>query len=205
MSPLLNALTRWVELVANESAALDPLTRTRLASLAGRSIAVELKPPGETATLQFDTGSIRLSPGIVASPSVIVKGSPRAMAAVLLGTSTGRDAITIDGDEVLLSEFRGILRDFRPELFSPLEDLVGSNVAQTITGVVEIGLAALAAIGRSVGEEGGRLARDAARQRYLTIPQFEAFLDSVQALRIRIDRLVVRTDSVEKAQFNDHE
>jgi ubiquinone biosynthesis protein UbiJ len=205
VSPLLTALTRWVELLANESAQLDPLMRVRLGSLAGRSIAFELEPPGETATLHFDAGSIRLSPGVVASPSVIVKGSPRAMAAAFLGTNTGRDAITIDGDDVILSEFRSIVRDFRPEILSPLATIVGSDAAQTITGVVELGVATLVALGRSIRDEGGRFARDEARQRYLTVSQFDAFLKSVGALRIRIDRLVVRTDIVEGAQDGDHE
>lgn len=205
MSPLLTALTRWVELLANESAQLDPLMRARLDSLAGRSIAFELEPPGETATLHFDVGSIRLSPGFVASPSVIVKGSPSAMVAAFLGTNAGRDTITIDGDDVILGEFRSIVRDFRPDVLSPLEAIVGSDAAQTITGVVELGLATFAALGRSIREEGGRLARDGVRQRYLTVPQFDAFLESVAALRIRIDRLVVRTDIVERAQDGDHE
>jgi len=205
VSPLLNALARWVELLANGFAQLDPLMQVRLGSLAGRSIAFELEPPGETATLHFEARSIRLSPGLDASPSVILKGSPSAIVAAFLGRNAGRDAITIDGDEVILSEFRSIVRDFRPEILSPLETIVGSDSAQTITGIVELGLATLAALGRSIREEGGRLARGGASQRYLTVPQFDAFLESVGALRIRIDRLVVRTDIVEAAQDGQHE
>ena len=205
MSLLLTALTRWVELLANEATQLDPLMRTRLGALSGRSIAFELQPPGETATLHFDAGSIRLSPGRVGSHSVVVKGSPSAMAAAFLGANAGRDAITIDGDEVILGEFRSIVRDFRPEVLSPLETFVGPDVAQAITGAVELGLTTLAALGRSIREEGGRLARDGVGQRYLTVPKFDAFLESVAALRIRIDRLVVRTEIVESARDGDHE
>ena len=165
MSPLLTVLTRWVELLANEAAQLDPLMRARLRSLAGHSITFELEPPGETATLHFDAGSIRLNAEFVASPSVIVKGSPSAMAAAFLGTNASRDAITIDGDEVILGKFRSILRDFRPEVISPLVDIVGKDAAETITGAVELGLTTLAALGRTIREEGGRLARDGVRQR----------------------------------------
>ena len=72
-----------------------------------------------------------------------------------------------------------------------------------MTSVFELGFAALSAIGRSLGDEGGRLAREGARQKYLTAPEFDAFLASIQALRIRVDRLKVRTDVVEHERGRD--
>ncbi len=197
MSPFATLLTRWVETLANESAGLDSLTRTRLRALAGRSIAIEIDPPGETTTLHFDNDSIRLSQGLPDKPTVMVRGTPIALASAFLG-SGGRGGLTIDGDDVILSQFRSIVRDFRPEAFAPLEDLVGKQAAQSITNVLEFGFSALAAIGRSLGDEGGRLAREGARHRYLTAPEFESFLASIQTLRVRVDRLTARTEIVER-------
>lgn len=197
MSPFATLLTRWVETLANESASLDSLTRTRLRALSGRSIAIEIDPPGETTTLHFGDGSIRLSRGPAEAPTVLVRGTPIALAAAFLG-GAGRGGLTIDGDDVVLSQFRSIVRDFRPEMFAPLENLVGKEAARSITNVLEIGFSALAAIGRSLGDEGGRLAREGARHRYLTDPEFESFLASIQALRVRVDRLTARTEIVER-------
>jgi ubiquinone biosynthesis accessory factor UbiJ len=197
VSPFATLLTRWVETLANESANLDSLTRTRLRALAGRSIAIVVDPPGETTTLRFDDESIRLSPGAADAPSVIVRGAPMALAGAFLGGGA-RGGLSIDGDEVVLSQFRSIVRDFRPDVLSPLENLVGRDAAQSIANVFEVGLSALAAIGRSLGDEGTRLAKEGARQRYLTASEFDAFIGSMQALRIRFGRLAARTEIVER-------
>ena len=197
MSPFATLLSRWVETLANESANLDSLTRTRLRALAGRSIAVVIDPPGETTTLQFGDDSIRVNPGPTDTPSVIVRGAPIALAAAFLGNG-GRGGLSIDGDEVVLSQFRSIVRDFRPDVLSPLENLVGRDAAQSLANVFELGFSALAAMGRSLGDEGTRLAKEGARQRYLTASEFEAFIVSMQDLRVRVDRLAARTEIVER-------
>ncbi len=197
MSPFATVLTRWVETLANESANLDSLTRTRLRALSGRSIAIVIDPPGETITLQFGDESIHLNTGPTDAPSVIVRGAPIALASAFMG-SGGRGGLSIDGDEVVLSQFRSIVHDFRPDVLSPLENLVGKDAAQSIANVFEVGFSALAAIGRSLGDEGTRLAKEGARQRYLTASEFDAFIASIQALRVRVDRLAARTDIVER-------
>jgi ubiquinone biosynthesis protein UbiJ len=197
VSPFATLLTRWVETLANESANLDSLTRTRLRALSGQSIAIVVDPPGETTTLEFDDASIRLRPGDTDAPSVIVRGAPMALAGAFLG-SGGRGGLSIDGDEVVLSQFRSIVRDYRPDVLSPLENLVGKDAAQSIANVFEVGLSTLAAIGRSLGDEGTRLAKEGARQRYLTASEFDAFIASIQTLRVRVDRLTARIEIVER-------
>jgi len=202
VNPFTSALTRWAETLANGSAQLDPLTKKRLAALSGQSITVELEPSGEATTLQFDGDSIRLTTIRADAPSVIVRGTPGALAAAFWGTG-GRTGITIDGDEVVLGQFRNIVRDYRPDVFAPLENLVGKQAARAIAGVFELGFAALSAIGRSLGEEGSRLARDGVRQKYLTAPELASFVDSIQALRNRVDRLNVRADIAERERASD--
>lgn len=197
MSPYATVLTRWVETLANESANLDSLTRTRLRALSGRSIAIVIDPPGETITLQFGDESIQLNTEPTDAPSVIVRGAPIALASAFM-SSGGRGGLSIDGDEVVLSQFRSIVHDFRPDVLSPLENLVGKDAAQSIANVFELGFSALAAIGRSLGDEGTRLAKEGARQRYLTASEFDGFIASILALRVRVDRLTARTDIVER-------
>jgi ubiquinone biosynthesis protein UbiJ len=195
VSPFATLLTRWVETLANESANLDALTRTRLRALAGRSISIVIDPPGETITLRFEDDSLRLTSEATDAPSVIVRGTPVALTTAFLGS--GSRGLSIDGDEVVLDRVRGIVHDFRPDVLSPLESLVGHDAAQSIASVFEIGFSALTAFGRSLGDEGERLAKTGARQRYLTATEFETFLASMQALSVRVDRLAARTDIVE--------
>jgi len=200
VNPFFSVLTRWAETLANGAADLDPLTRSRLDKLGGHSVAIEMNPPGEAATLSFDNRAIRFEPGIIAAPSVIVRGSPAALAAAFFSSATPRSGIQIEGDELILTELRSIARNFYPESLPPLDDIVGQQAAQSITSLLELGFAAATALVRNVGEEGGRLARAGARQRYLSAADFEAMLASIQTLRLRVDRLNARAEIVEQTR-----
>jgi ubiquinone biosynthesis protein UbiJ len=199
VNPFIAVLTKWAEALANGAADLDPLTRTRLDNLSGRSIAIDMKPLGEAVTLSFDNRAIRFEPGIGAAPSVIVRGSPAALTAAFFSSAAPRGGMTIEGDELILTELRSIVRSFHPESVPPLDELVGPQAAETITSLLELSFAAASALVRNVGEEGGRLIRAGARQRYLGADDFETLLSSIQALRLRVDRLNARTDIIERA------
>ena len=203
MTPFAAALARWAEAFANGTSRLDPLTRARLRSLSGRSIEIDLEPPGEKLWLRIDGESIHLDAETSEPPSVRVRGSPAAMAAMLFDAGEGRSKLEIDGDDAVLGELRSIVRNFRPDGFPPLDDVVGARAAQAITSLFEIGASAFATFGRSVRDEGERLARDGVKQRYLTKPDFDRYLDSVQQLRVRVDRLGVRTGLVEAERKRD--
>ena len=206
MTPFAAALTRWAEAFANGTARLDPLTRARLRGISGHIVEISIDPPGETVWLHIDGESIRLHENACGgAPSVRVRGSPGAMAATLFGLDGPSAKLDIDGDDTILGELRVIVRSFRPDGMPPLEDLVGGRAAQAITSLVEIGASALAALGREVRDEGGRLARGAIGQRYLTAPEFDRYLESLQQLRIRVDRLAVRTGLVESARSEGRE
>jgi ubiquinone biosynthesis protein UbiJ len=198
VSPFFSVLTKWAEALANGAADLDPLTRARLDKLSGHSVAIDMKPLGEAVTLSFGNRTIRFEPGVAAAPSVIVRGSPAALTAAFFGSAVPR-GMSIEGDELILTELRSIARNFHPEAVPPLDDIVGPQAAETITSLLELGFAAASALVRNVGEEGGRLIRAGARQRYLGADDFETLLSSIQALRLRVDRLNARTDIVERA------
>ena len=201
MNALTIALSRWVETIANESAQLDVLTLKRMRMLTGRSIRFEMGA-GDTTTLSFEADRVRLSMDSGDQPSVIVRGTPVALASAFIGAGKS-GGISIEGDETVLAQFRGIVRDFRPDLLSPLQGLVGTPAAETITSLFEFGVSALSAVGRALGDEGSRLARRGASQKYLTKADFDAFIDTMRALRVRIDRLEVRTNIVERARGGD--
>ena len=127
MSPFATLLTRWVETLANESANLDALTRTRLRALAGRSISIVIDPPGETTTLRFEDDSLRLTPDATDAPSVIVRGTPVALATAFLGSGSRGGSVDRWRRSRSRVEFRSIVHDFRPDVLSPLESLVGTR------------------------------------------------------------------------------
>jgi ubiquinone biosynthesis protein UbiJ len=205
MTPFASALTHWAESFANGTARLDPLTRARLRAVSGHVIEIVIDPPGETVWMRIDGESIRLHDEPLDCVTVRVCGSPGAIAATLFGFEGLPAKLDIDGDDAILSELRSIVRNFRPDGVPPLQDLVGARTMQAITSLIEVGSSALASLGREVRDEGRRLTRDAIGQRYLSAPEFDRYLESLQRLRIRVDRLTVRTGLVESAKSGGRE
>lgn len=198
MNPLVDLLFRTLETIANGASRLDPLTHARLQRLSGRRVAIQVEPSGESATLTFDSGIVQLEAGIMETPNVLLRGSPAALAGALLGGNRGNDAVAIDGDEVLLGELEGILRDYRPDSLPPLDSLVGRPVADSLATLFEVGAATLTALGRNAGDEGRRLVRSGVRQRLLTRPDYDVLLGSLAELRVRLDRANARAAVLER-------
>jgi ubiquinone biosynthesis protein UbiJ len=194
---------RWAEAIANGSARLDPLTRTRLRALSGRVVDIELDPRGETLNLSFDGDAVHIASGRSDSPSVRVRGTVPAITAAFFGLPNSGASILVDGDEVVLEQIRMIAREYRPDVFPPLDALVGPEAAQAFAGFVEFGVSALGSLARGMRDEGARLAREGAKQAYLTRAEFDTFIASISDLRIRLDRLRVRADVVESASGGD--
>jgi ubiquinone biosynthesis protein UbiJ len=197
MNPLVDLLFRTLETIANGASRLDPLTHARLRRLSGRRVTIQMEPSGETATLSFDGGVVQLEAGMTETPNVLLRGSPGALTSALLG-SRGHDALAIEGDEVLLSELEGILRDYRPDGLPPLDSLVGTQVADSLASLFEVTAAALTALGRSAGDEGRRLVKSGVRQRLLTRPDYDVMLGSLAELRVRLDRANARAAVLER-------
>ncbi len=201
MNPLLAALTRMATSLANGATQLDPLSTGRLHRLAGHSVAIEVVPPGEAVTIYFDAPALRIEPGIGVTPSAIVRGNAGGLVARLFGA--GGD-VAVEGDELILSDLVDIIRQYQPDLSSPLDDIVGKDAARAVASLFELGVAAIGALGRGVAEEGSRLARAGAGQRYLNHTDFEKWMASVQALQLRIDRASARAAILEAQNAPDH-
>jgi ubiquinone biosynthesis protein UbiJ len=198
MNPLVDLLFRTLETIANGASRLDPLTHARLQRLSGRRVAIQVEPSGESATLAFDSGIVQLEAGMTETPNVLLRGSPAALAGTLLGGNRSNDAVAIDGDEVLLTELEGILRDYRPDGLPPLDSLVGRQVADSLAALFEVGAATLTALGRNAGDEGRRLVKSGVRQRLLTRPDYDVLLGSLATLRVRLDRANARAAVLER-------
>lgn len=198
MNPLVDLLFRTLETIANGASRLDPLTHARLQRLSGRRVAIQVEPSGETATLSFDGGVVQLEAGMVETPNVVLRGSTAALAGTLLRGQRNDDAVVIDGDEVLLTELEGILRDYRPDILPPLDSLVGQRVADSLATLFEVGAAALSTLGRNAGDEGRRLVKSGVRQRLLTRPDYDVLLGSLAELRVRLDRANARAAVLEQ-------
>ena len=198
MNPLVDLLLRTFETIVNGASRLDPLTHARLQRLAGRRIALQIDPGGETTTLCFEGGAVQVEAGMAEPPSVLLRGTLTALVGALFDATRRSDAVAVEGDEVLLTELREIVRHYRPEGFPPLDELVGRQAADSITAAFEVGIAAITALGRNVGDESRRLVRDGVRQRLLTRHDQDVLLGSLATLRLRLDRAGARVALLER-------
>ena len=183
--------------LANRSLDLDPAARARLEALEGRSVQIcpdlPAPLPQRELTLCVSGGRVRFYPHAVEQPNVIVRGAAPDLAAALLGGNPAN--VTIDGDTTVLQELGAALAAFRPAADGPLGRLLGAELARDALGTVELAFAALLSLvqgaGRSIGEEAGRA--------FVTRPELARFLDQLDDLALRVDRLKARVGAREQA------
>lgn len=185
--------------LANRSLDLDPASRARLAGLDGRQVQIttRLPPPlgNRDFALTVEAGRLHFFPHAVGHPNVIVRGTPPDLAAWLLaGEGAAGTRLEIEGDSTVLAELRAAMRAFRPDLGSPLRRILGEDFAQSSVGTAELALATL----RSALEGAGQAVRDAAARVFVDQGQTAEFLDQLDDLRLRVDRLSARVQAQEQ-------
>ncbi len=179
-------LADFATTVTERALASDPATRTRLTALAGKSIDIDCTAPPMQWSLHIDDDALRISTGPCAAPSAIVRGNALQLGSWLLpGAGQG---VYVEGDALLLTQLKEVLSEFAPDVAEPLSRLVGTSTADTLLGTVEMGLKSLS--GALAG------ARDEARHRSSTLfvkqGDFDALLDGIDTLRLRVDRLAAK-------------
>ena len=172
--------------VTKRALASDPATRARLAPLAGKRIEIACSAPPMQWSIQVEESALRITGGPCDTPSAIVRGNALQLASWLLpGAGQG---VQVEGDVLLLTQLKEIFSDFAPDLAEPLSRVVGSVTADTLLGTFEMGLKSLS--GALAG------AREEARQRssnmFVQQGEFDALLDGIDTLRLRVDRLAAK-------------
>jgi ubiquinone biosynthesis accessory factor UbiJ len=169
---------------------LDPATRARLTSLDGQRIRIDPKLPLEAPTFDIEIrgGHLHRAAHRDAAPQAIVSGSPVAIAAWLAGVESAAAGVRIDGDSAVVAEFGALLRGFRPDPGLPLERLLGRELTRDLLGTAELALGAL----RSAVAGGADAVRHGAGSALAERRQLDGFLDRLDDLRLRVDRLAAR-------------
>ena len=189
--------------LANASLNLDPSSAARLTRLDGRSIRIiaEFPPPlsARHFTLRIENTRLRLYPYEIANPNVIIGGPISDLARWLQagefrraeGRPQGR--LRIDGDATVLQEVSALFSGFAPDLTRPLAGIVGRDAADNLVGMGELAIAGL----RSALEGVSGSFRQSASEQFVSRPQLDQLLDSIDDMRLRIDRLAARVSAEE--------
>ncbi len=190
-------LLKPVEALVNRNLRASTPARGLLATLAGRSFAIQVETPigGRLVRLRLAAAADGLALGTGDEPAdATVTGTPLGLAALLAGRSDGRftaAGVAVAGDAEIAATFEKLLGFARPEFEEELARLVGDvpahYAARAATHAVEWGRRALRSLARNAGEYLTEEGRDVVGR-----AELEAFHASVDAIRDDVDRAAAR-------------
>lgn len=184
-------LASALETAVNGALQLDPITRERLAALAGKTIAVELRGPNQTIHLEPGSAGVRVRADSERPPDLILRATPVALLALARGAPADARDLELDGDVHLARELQALLTDLDIDWEEPLARLFGDLPAHRIGHLVRSGRdwsrQALDSLIRNTGEYLQYERRDLPPAH-----QVAEFVDAVDRLRDDLDRLEAR-------------
>ncbi|MBS0432448.1 MAG: SCP2 sterol-binding domain-containing protein [Proteobacteria bacterium] len=191
--PLRRFAGRVLERAFAAALALDPETRQALAGLEGRRIGVHLRGPGIGFTIVVREGALRIEPPPDAA-DLRVTATPASLLAMAMtrgGETLPPGKIEIAGDAELARRVEKLASRFSPDIEAAFAGVFGEVVGVPIARVLRQATRGLRRGAAHAAQDSADWSRDEAR---LIAPRGEVddFLDGVDALRERVERLVAR-------------
>lgn len=186
-------------LALNRLVAMDPDTRAAIGKLDGRRLGVFLRGPDIAFSIAARNGTLQIEPPPgkdqdASATDFEVKATPGSLLAMVFdrgGDAPRAGKVEIAGDAELAQRVQKLARDYRPDVEAAFAavfgDVVGTTIARTLHDAVRwAGEGA-----RHLRDDAVDWMRDEAR---LTVPhaEMESFLDDVDELRERTERLAAR-------------
>lgn len=200
MNALPTVVCASLEAAVNKVLRLDPDTVEKLATLAGKVIAVELRGLNVALYLIPEKSGLNIFSRFDGEPDTTLRGTPLAMARMGLEKKAGDTLfagdVEISGDVELGQSFREILDgldiDWEEQLSLVTGDVVAHQVGNVVRGAVDWGRKTLEILSRDAAEYLQEESRD------LPNPgEVENFLSDVDVLRTDVDRLEARVKRLE--------
>ncbi|HEX7369030.1 MAG TPA: SCP2 sterol-binding domain-containing protein [Rhodanobacteraceae bacterium] len=186
-------------LALNRLVALDPEARAAIGNLEGRRIGVHLRGPEIAFSIAARNSTLQIEPPPGAgedgsSNDFEVNATPGSLLAMALGRGDGaRPAgkVEIAGDAELARRVQQLARDYKPDFEAAFASVFGEVAGTTIARALHDAAAWTEKGARHFRDDTIDWLRDEAK---LTVPhaEMETFLDDVDALRERADRLAAR-------------
>jgi ubiquinone biosynthesis protein UbiJ len=186
-------------LALNRLVALDPETRAAVGQLEGRRVAVHLRGPEIAFAIAARNGTLQIEPppdaGDDASVSDFeVNATPGALLAMALAGGDGAQRagkVEIAGDAELAQRVQKLARDYQPDFEAAFAAVFGEVAGTAIARALHDAARWTRAGARHFRDDTVDWLRDEAR---LTVPaaELETFLDGVDGLRDRVERLAAR-------------
>jgi ubiquinone biosynthesis protein UbiJ len=202
-NPVLAVLGRALEAALNRVVDLDPETRTALRALDGRAITLTFRDTPLAMRIAVDGERLAIGPAFGGESALRVTAAPSALLA--LAFSRGRDEATtpgsvdVSGDADLARRLERIARKFEPDFDEAFARVFGDVAGFQIARGVRRALATVRDGARAFARDTAEYLSEEGR---VIVPKAEVdvFLDDVDALRERTDRLEARVKRLATAR-----
>ncbi|HEY9513990.1 MAG TPA: SCP2 sterol-binding domain-containing protein [Rhodanobacter sp.] len=191
--PLRKLGGRALQAAFNHVLTLDPETQQQLVALDRRSVQLHLRGPEIAFAMTVADGKLQVGPAL-ADASLRVAATPGSLLGMLLnrdnhGVAPGK--VEIAGDADLARRLERLASNFAPDFEEAFARTFGDVLGVPLARAVREGLGHAHATAMHLREDGADWLRDEARLA-LAPGEVEGFLDGVDALRERSERLQAR-------------
>lgn len=194
-NPLLVRLGTLLEGALNRALALDPEIGTTLAPLDGRRVGVELRGMNLALAIVVREGKLRVGPHWESESDLNVRAAPASLLAFALrrgeDTPLPPGKVEISGDAQLARTLEKIAREFRPDFEEAFAKTFGDVAGVALARAFARAFAYARESAQALAQDTAEFLREESRD--LVAPaEMETFLDDVDALRERTERLEAR-------------
>lgn len=194
--PLRALAGRALEGALNRVVALDPDTRAQLAKLDGRCVQVHLRGPELALSVRVGDGKLRVGPvdETAEGDALRVRATPGSLLAMALqhgddGIAPGK--VEIAGDAGLARQLEKLARNYAPDFEEAFAQRFGDVLGVPLARTLQRAFAHAQTSSRHAREDVADWLREESRLA-IAPDEMDAFLDDVDALRERAERLDAR-------------
>jgi ubiquinone biosynthesis protein UbiJ len=194
-NPLLVRLGRLLEAVLNRALSLDEPTRAQLGTLEGRRVGIELTGTPLALAIEMHEGRLRVGPHWQTAGNLNLRAAPGSLLAFALRRGDESlvppGKVDISGDAELARRLEKLLRGFRPDIEEAFAktfgDVIGVPLARALHAAFDWSRESAEALARDTAD----FLRDESRD-LIAPAEMDQFLDDVDGLRDRVERLAAR-------------
>ena len=200
--PLRKLAGRALETALNHALSLDPDTQVRLATLDGRSVQLHLRGVDLALAITVEGSRLKVGPAPDSS-DLRVAATPGSLLSMLFrrhgDESMAPGKVDIAGDAELARRLEKLASGFAPDFEEAFTRTFGDVLGVPLANAVRDGLAHARDTASHLSQDGAAWLRDETRIA-LAPGEVETFLDEVDTLRERTERLDARLARLERAR-----
>jgi ubiquinone biosynthesis protein UbiJ len=186
---------RALELALERLLALDPDTAAQLAPLEGKRIELALESPPIALSVTVRDGKPRIGPPEHEAEADLGLRANLAGLFAQLPLPRARNApapkLRINGDAELARTLQGLVRGFDPDWDRPFVDAFGPIIGPQVGRALRDGLRAGSGVAKNLARDAADFLTEESRDA-VGRAELSAFLDDVDAVRDRAERLLAR-------------